>query len=332
VFFNSPLKRITKLLLKNGSKVDSMNVVAIRTATLRPHITLGFDMYIHVSDRYLLYVKKTDNIEPERLDRLNKKKVRSLFIQEQDLPAYDEFLKHSAYLALEDPKLAPSQKAMIVSGQAKAVLEEVFESPQQKDLYFKTQAVAANQVTFLLKHPDALSLVLKIAAFDKTTYQHSVNVSALSIGLGAALGAPPDGCQILSIGGLLHDIGKSQLNTKIADIPYERMDLDQKEQYIQHPRIGAGLLANKKYVSADVLDVILLHEERLDGQGFPAGVTKLDQIFQVVGLANLYDRKVTFLNKTPHEAYELIRKMNPPPYDERLIQGLKDILVSNKIY
>lgn len=296
----------------------------IRTATLRPNVSLGFDIYLLISGKHLLYVKRPDALEEPRYENLIRKEVRQVYISETDAAAYEEFLKVGAGKALSDPVMPLKSRAVIIGGQAKAAVEDMFEDPSRKENYTRTQVAAANQVALLLNHPEALEQMLKIAAHDKTTYQHSVNVATLSIGLAAAMGAPVDVCNIVGVGGLLHDIGKSSREFLAGD-------QSRREVVEQHPRLGAGLLLGKKYISKDVLDIILFHEERIDGRGYPAGLKKLDQIFQVVGLANLYDRMVTIEGRTATEAYDVIRDAKPAPYDTRLIAGLKEVLKANKI-
>ena len=201
----------------------------------------------------------------------------------------------------------------------------MFANPQPRENYERTRLAAANQVAFLLKQPEALEPILAMARIDRTVYQHSVNVSAIAVGLAAFVGAPLDACSALGLGGLLHDLGKSPAahsapagSTAVPD-------------WRQHPRAGAGLLLNRDYVSRDVLDIILLHEERLDGRGYPGGVKKIDHVFQIIGLANFYDRLVTIEGRDPSRAYNEIASLHPAPYHEVLIAGLKDVLVANKI-
>lgn len=300
-----------------------MGLIPIRTATLRPNVMLGFDIYLRISGKHLLYVKRVDNIDDNRLNNLHQKNVREVFIGEQDMATYLEFLSVSSNAALKEENMPASMRAQIIGGQSKAVVEDMFANPENKDNYQKTQVAAANQVALLLANPEALEQMIKIANYDSTVYQHSVNVATIAIGLAVRLGAPVETCQIVGIGGLLHDIGRGADN--------ENADKT-NEKYQQHPRSGAGVLLGKKYISKDVLDIILMHEERIDGKGFPGGVKKLDQIFQVVGLANFYDRLVTLEGKNPHEAYDAIAAIQPLPYEAELIEGLKDVLVANKIY
>lgn len=299
-----------------------MNFVPIRLATLRPEIELGFNVYIRISEKHILYIRSEDFIEKERLDHLHDKSVRQLWISYEDEPAYKKFLESSREMALKDPNIALGKKAAIISGQAKAAVEDIFEEPTKKENYEALQGAARDQVQFLESNPEALEHVMKVAREDHSIYQHCVNVSTLSIGLVKHLGAPETVAHTVGTGALMHDVGRTSEITKDKE----------PDKYFQHPRLGAGILAGKKYISRDVLDIILLHEERLDGKGYPAGVKKLDQIFQVVGLTNMFDRMVTFEGASPQQAYEMIIQMKPLPYDEDLIEGLKTVLVANKIY
>lgn len=299
-----------------------MNFIPIRLVTLRPEITLGFDVYIRISEKHILYIHGDDCIEKPQLERLQHKNVRQLWINFQDEAAYKKFLEMSKEKALNDPNYPVAQKAEIISGQAKASVEDFFANPEKKESFQGVQSAAADQIKFLEKNPEALETVLKIAKDDQSIYQHCVNVSNISIGLMKHLGAPEEAIHIVGTGALMHDIGRTSEMNKDTD----------PENYFQHPRVGAGQLRGKKYISKDILDIILLHEERLDGAGYPSGVTKLDQIFQVVGLANMYDRMVSLEKTAPKDAYATIAAMNPAPYDEDLIEGLKEVLVANRIY
>ncbi len=297
-----------------------MALLGIRTSSLRPDEALGFDVYLLISGKHLLYVKRTDAMAEDRLERLQEKNVRQLFITDEDKLAYENFLRGGVEAALYATNTPVAGRARILAGQSKAAVEEMFANPGPRENYERTRSAAANQVALLLKESSALEPILAMARFDRTVYQHSVNVAAIAVSLAADLGAPVDTCGALGLGGLLHDLGKSPAanSSAVAD-------------WRQHPRAGAGLLLNRNYVSRDVLDLILLHEERLDGRGYPAGAKKLDQIFQVLGLANCYDRLVTIEGRDPLAAYDEIAAMNPRPYDEDLIVGLKEVLVVNKI-
>jgi putative nucleotidyltransferase with HDIG domain len=304
--------------------------VRIHTSTLVPDQELGFDVFLKLAGKHIRYSRKDDSIDSEQLKKLKSKKVKYLFIPESEEPAYQSFLSRGLEM-LKTKNLPSDAKSELIVGQGKAATEAVFADPEKKENFTRAEEVVSLQVSHLMKSPEALEQMIKVNSFDKTIYQHSVNVSTIAVGLAHFLGAPEEVCQVVGTGGLLHDIGKTKLGLDQVS-GSDKLSKEDTEKMRTHPRVGCEVLQGKKYISKDVLDIILLHEERLDGKGYPAGVKKLDQIFQVVGLANLYDKMVTFDGMTPKAAYERISGMSPAPYDPDLIVGLDDVLKKNKIY
>jgi putative nucleotidyltransferase with HDIG domain len=289
---------------------------------LIPNVTLGFDVYLQIADKKLLYIKRDDTIEDSRIKKLVDKNVVEVFVTEKDYPIYLGYLDSKFKNTLRDDKTPVEQKVVLVTAQSKEVVSRMFEEPS-KENYKRTEKAAIDQVELLLKTPQSLEALLMMSRHDHSLYQHSVNVATISIGLGLQLKAPDKVCEHLGIGALLHDIGRMHDGKIVAP---------GNAEYSQHPRLGAGMLQGKNFIPKDVLDIILMHEERLDGKGFPAGVKKLDQIFQVVGLANLMDKMVLFEKKKPDDVIKELLKMDPPPYHPDLIKGLQDVLVANVIY
>ena len=307
-----------------------MKFIKIHTATLIPNRDLGFDVYIKLPHKELKYLRAQDSVGEDDLAKLKEKKVHDLYIPEEMLELYKKYLEEGLAL-LKSGNLNVLEKSKLLIGQSKAATEEMFRNPEKKENYTRTQEVVGAQVDHLIKNPEAMEQVLKLESFDKSIYQHSVNVSTIAVGLAHFLGATEEICQVVGTGARLHDIGKTQLDIEEQDSS-KKLTKAQEEKMREHPREGCAILGGKKYISKDVLDIILLHEERIDGKGYPAGIRKMDQIFQVVGLANFYDKMVSREGKSPKEAYEALVKFDVKPYAEDLIIGLKDVLEKNKIF
>lgn len=302
----------------------------MRSATIRYGVKLGFGIHLHIANKYILYVKADDVLEKAQYEKLYQKNIRMVYVREDEKAGYEAFMKNLETFDIKDKNMSVEEKTQIVTSITKSAVEDMQADPTSAKNFAQTQNAANKQVGLIMDQPSSLEKLLQEAAYDRTAYQHSVNVATIAIGLATWLGATEQICQVVGLGSLLHDIGKQE-NKIPANLPVEEMTPEQKTLYLEHPRRAAEVLADKKYVSKDVLDIILLHEERLDGKGFPGGVNKLDQIFQVVGLANMYDREVTLMGKNPKAVYESIQVMDPPPYDKDMIDGLKEVLVANHI-
>ena len=55
-----------------------MTYVPIRVSVLRGDQKIGFDAFLEVNSKYILYLRKGDSFEGARLDRLKEKKVKKI--------------------------------------------------------------------------------------------------------------------------------------------------------------------------------------------------------------------------------------------------------------
>ena len=106
-----------------------------------------------------------------------------------------------------------------------------------------------------------------LGTYDKYTRDHSERVSRYACMLGEAIGLSPDQVEVLSIGGLLHDIGK--LGVSDATLrKNERLTADEIDQFRLHPVSGARILEDVDALQ-DTIPIVLHHHERYDGEGYP---------------------------------------------------------------
>ncbi len=123
------------------------------------------------------------------------------------------------------------------------------------------------------RDPGAIISVCRLKNKDEYTYLHSVAVCALMINLGRHLRLDEREIRDIGMAGLLHDIGKMAMPNGLLDKPGK---LDDTETRIirTHPEEGIRLLGGD---GDDLLpiarDVCLHHHERVDGTGYPFGLT-----------------------------------------------------------
>ena len=194
------------------------------------------------------------------------------------------------------------------------------------------------------------ALTSSIDAKDKYTHGHSERVAFISRWIAEKLSEQEqldeDQINRVYLAGLLHDIGKIGIeevvlrkNGKLTDEEYDRIK--------QHPSIGAGILHEIKQMR-DVIPGVLSHHERVDGKGYPDGLTG-DQIpltGKIVQLADSFDamtsRRTYRDAMSVEQALEQIEKGLGTQFDEKIgrifldsdIGLLWDIIQNgfNKIY
>jgi diguanylate cyclase (GGDEF)-like protein len=116
----------------------------------------------------------------------------------------------------------------------------------------------------------AAALARAVDAKDAGTRSHSETVAQLCVAIGERLQVDPTGLERLRIAGLLHDVGKIGVADAILQKPGS-LAPDELSAMTEHVEIGhAILLAAELPIEAHW---VLHHHERMDGRGYPAGMS-----------------------------------------------------------
>ena len=133
------------------------------------------------------------------------------------------------------------------------------------------------------------ALVSSVDAKDPYTCGHSERVAVLCRELARELGLTDEEIEQAYMAGLLHDIGK--IGTPEAILCKEGSLLPEERRVIgEHPDIGGRILNDIKQLDA-VREAVVHHHERLDGSGYPRGVSgdAIPLLARIVGLADSFD-------------------------------------------
>lgn len=151
---------------------------------------------------------------------------------------------------------------------------------------------AENYTTFTL-----LSMLHAMKEIDDSTYAHSTNVALIARMIGTWVGMDKKQLDILTLCGLLHDIGKCKISSEILSKP-GRLTKEEFAMIRMHPQFGETVLKEQE-INEQIRNVALLHHERYDGSGYPFGYegSKLDELTCIVSIADVYDAM------TSHRSY-----------------------------
>jgi len=138
-----------------------------------------------------------------------------------------------------------------------------------------------------------------IRAHHSHTYRHSMMVCGYLVSLGMLLNVRRSDLQMLAVGGMMHDIGKSLIPLEILDSPTKLTAPEQKIMN-NHPVDGRIILEREKWDEI-MIDIAAHHHERLDGSGYPDGL-KGNEITDIVRLASIANIFSALTDKRSHKA------------------------------
>jgi len=129
---------------------------------------------------------------------------------------------------------------------------------------------------------------------DKYTQGHSERVGRYSEIIARELGWSEEEVEGIQIAGYLHDIGKLIVDRDIINAPY-KIDAKNSSELNRHPNAGYEILAPIRHPYADIPFMAKHHHERLDGRGYPDGLTdqQIPMGAKIVSLADSFDAMTT---------------------------------------
>ncbi len=165
-----------------------------------------------------------------------------------------------------------------------ALLAELLRSQQRRDaLEARTVQLASLQVGLLVIMMRTLSLR------DQFTARHSAAVARYAHAIAEAAGCSDDELRTVHTAGLLHDIGKFAFPDRIL-LASGRLDDDDYQLVRQHPGHGAELVSRVEGLE-EIAAIILAHHERIDGTGYPHGLSggQIPALSRIISVGDVYD-------------------------------------------
>lgn len=194
--------------------------------------------------------------------------------------------------------------------------DEVFQELQRKII-----AVVDN----ILENETVLYNLVDLKIYDDYTYQHSVNVTILSLVIGINYGLGNRELKELALASIIHDIGKVFIPN---DILNKRASLTGREfeTMKQHVIEGSKFVSTKLNVGKEVYLGMVEHHERWDGTGYPFGRKEheISLYGRMIAIADVYDAlssdRPYRRGLSPSDSFEYIIAHSGNHFDPELIQ------------
>jgi putative nucleotidyltransferase with HDIG domain len=198
-----------------------------------------------------------------------------------------------------------------------------------EELSQRTRELASLQVGLLSTVMQTLSMR------DAMTARHSAAVARYSREVAAMLGLPEDEQELIHTAALLHDIGKFIFPDAILFA--QRKLTDEEWEVVKlHPEQGAKLVARIEGYGP-VAEIIHSHHERIDGRGYPSGISgeEIPLGSRIIAAADTYDvmtsRDSYRRPVSPEAAIAELRRVAGSQLDARVVETFIEMVEAGRV-
>jgi putative nucleotidyltransferase with HDIG domain len=183
----------------------------------------------------------------------------------------------------------------------------------------------ANIVQSVLRNPDALLWLNELKNQDAYTALHSLRVCVLALAFGRHLELDEAGLNMLGLGALLHDVGKTKVPLDILNKPGSLTPAE-SELMRAHVPHGVALLEGARNVPAEAVEVVKWHHERFDGSGYAFGLhgDQISLFGQIGAIVDTYDAitsdRCYHRGMSAHDALRKMYEWRRKDFHDRLVE------------
>lgn len=174
------------------------------------------------------------------------------------------------------------------------------------------------------------ALVQAVETKDHYTRGHSERVSRASVLIARILDMREDRVEALRYAGILHDVGKLGVPTRVLQKTGPLSDME-FAAIKRHPRNGTEMVRGIAFLE-EAYNGIMHHHERLDGRGYPLGLSGDDipEFARIIAVADAFDSMTSTRSyrgaRDVPEALSELEKCAGTQFDQTMVQALMTAL------
>lgn len=191
-----------------------------------------------------------------------------------------------------------------------------------------------------IKGTNMFDMLHCMRAYDDLTYVHSLNVALMCHVIGEWLHFSKQDKYLLSLCGLLHDIGKLLVPKELITKP-NKLTMEEFSTVKTHAYRGYELL-NKQNLDEKIKLAALMHHEKCDGTGYPNGLEghQINDFAKIVAIADVYDamtaNRVYRPGLCPFDVIEMFESEGLQKYDPKFLlpflERIAEFYINHEVY
>lgn len=305
----------------------------VNLEVLRPDEIPGFDLYIPGARGMVLYSEKNMILTFNNLKTLLENSVRYLYFKNNDESKYYDYIEENLPSLVKDNKVSSEKKASLIYNSSAHLAQQLISDPDSQKTIQKASKIMDTVVSFATTGENAYKDIIQMLPGDYYTHTHCANVATYCLALGQVLGLTSNsGLRELTLGALLHDIGKIRVPQEILN-KKGPLSLQEFETVKQHVQWGVEIARRIRAVPRASIPAIAQHHERISGKGYPFGIKEMHQFGKIVAVADSFDAMTTnrpyAKARSSFEALLLI-KTQTSEYDPNIVNALIEVMANKK--
>jgi HD-GYP domain-containing protein (c-di-GMP phosphodiesterase class II) len=304
----------------------------IRLSTIRPSRATSFDIFVLINAQFVHYLRAGDKLSELKIETLHSRDTgNSFFVLNAQKQEYRDWVRDE----MNSDELNPFEKSKILRESSVALMEDLFENPDVNTALDQSRPIIQNFIDFMESAPEAMGYMISLSGHDFYTYNHSLDVSIYSLGLGSALNFNKVDLEELGVGSLFHDIGKRNVALEIL-CKKGGLDDNEWEQMKRHPQYGLMILNQNPSVSDAIKAACFEHHESFSGGGYPQAITgqEIHPFARIVAITDTYDAMTTQRSYNvplkPLDAVSMMKEKLSGRYDPDFLKAMYSVLFKLK--
>lgn len=195
---------------------------------------------------------------------------------------------------------------------------------------------ASRDVIRTLDSADMDTWLAAVRTHSSFTYKHVMVVTGLAAAFGLVFNMSHEDKERLTLGALVHDIGKTKTPLKILDKPGKLSDAELRTMR-RHPVEGYEILTKNPDLGDEVTMIARSHHEYMDGSGYPDGLhgNEIPDIVRVMTVIDIFSALIEARSYKrslqPMDAYILLQEMGGK-LDQDVVRAFEPIALNRNTH
>jgi HD-GYP domain-containing protein (c-di-GMP phosphodiesterase class II) len=290
--------------------------IPVSLDTLKSGMRIDYSIYRENNGEFLLLCKDVE-INDELLDKFHR----------LTYPSYNIYIPNSKYEEIMRANIAGKNKVKQnaffksyeqVKERTSKMLEKIDADDSVPVEVVEDLSQTVHKQIETIEVSQIIQSINSVRKVDEYLHTHCVNVAMLNGIIGRWLKLDKESLTALVKIGLLHDIGKLKISTRILNKP-TRLTEEEFDLIMNHPIYAHELLVRSGYTDERILKGVIQHHERVNSMGYPFGlkVGAITDFAKITSISDVYDAMVTKrAYKDAHSPFEILSWFSEGCYSE----------------